>query len=166
MEQIGPYPIRKILGRGGAAIVYEVQGSGGEGLALKLLLRSSNKHLARFERERDAMNQLGGEGGFVPVLDAGSSPRGAYIVMPLLRGGTLEARIRQGPMPILDVADLAESLARALAAAHAAELVHRDLKPANVLFDGVGRALISDLGLAKTMDESQDAGLSKTGELR
>lgn len=166
MEQIGAYRVVRELGRGGAAIVYEVHDSRGEAFALKLLLRSGPRNLARFERELEAMTSLASGGGFVPVLGAGKCPRGAYIVMPLLSGGNLEERLRRGQVPVLDVIDLAERLSEALANAHALGLVHRDLKPANVLFDGVGRALIADLGLAKAMDESQDAALSKTGELR
>jgi protein kinase-like protein len=165
VDRIGPYPVVRELGRGGAAIVYEVRGPGGASFALKLLLRSDESNLARFQRELESMTSLASEGGFVEVLDAGVSPQGAYLVMPYLQGGTLEERLRRGALQVPDVIDLGQSLSRALGRAHGLGLIHRDLKPANVIFDSAGGALIADLGLAKAMDDS-DGGLSKTGELR
>jgi serine/threonine-protein kinase len=69
--------------------------------------------------------------------------------MPFLSGGSLRQRMRAGRFSIGDGVALGITLARAIGRAHAAGIVHRDLKPENVLFDGSGRPLIADLGLAK-----------------
>src|SRR5205823_9313107 len=92
---------------------------------------------------------LGLAEGFVPLLSAGESPQGPYLVMPLIRGGTLHARLERGRLEVDDAVAIVRTLARAIGSAHALGLVHRDLKPENVLFGEDGRPLIVDLGLAK-----------------
>ncbi len=137
------------IGRGGAGVVYKARGPEGS-VAVKLLHRSSGPALARFERERRLHETLGVKEGFVPFIEAGDSPRGPYLVMPLVEGGTLRARLEDGSLPVADTVALARALAKALARAHRVQIVHRDLKPENILFTGAGREpLIADLGLAK-----------------
>src|SRR5205085_12307192 len=93
---------------------------------------------------------LGEAEGFVPILGAGVTPEGApYLAMPLVRGGTLRARLQRGPLGLEASVVLACTLAAALARAHARGIVHRDLKPENILFTEDGRPLVADLGLAK-----------------
>lgn len=169
--QVGPYWIEEEIGRGGAGVVARARGPQGEVVALKLLSGQGPEALARFQREIQHQAELTGEAGFVPIFDAGLGPRGAYLVMPYISGGTLRDRLRRAPagLPLTDLLDLAEALATSIGRAHAIGLVHRDLKPENVLFDHNGCPLIADLGLAKAMEESRpgsDSGLSKTGELR
>ncbi len=168
--QIGPYQIEDEIGRGGAGVVFRALGPRGP-VALKLLGGQSEAAFARFQREVQLQAELTGEGGFVPVLDAGQSPRGPYLVMPILPGGTLRERLRQAPrgLPLTELFDLGGALASAIGRAHDHGLVHRDLKPENVLFDHLGCPQIADLGLAKAMestDPGSSGGLSKTGELR
>jgi len=168
--QIGPYRIEAEIGRGGAGLVYRAIGPQGP-VALKLLKGQSEAAFARFQREVQLQAELTGAGGFVPILDAGRSPRGPYLVMPFLPGGTLRDRLRRtaGGLPMTELLELGEALASALGRAHAHGLVHRDLKPENVLFDHLDCPQIADLGLAKAMeatDPGSSGGLSKTGELR
>jgi serine/threonine protein kinase/WD40 repeat protein len=168
--QIGPYWIVEEIGRGAAGIVFRATGPHGV-VALKILSGHSQTAWARFQREVQLQSELTGAGGFVPVLDAGMSPRGPYLVMPFFSGGTLRDRLRRAPQgfPLTELFDLGEALASAIGRAHALGLVHRDLKPENVLFDHLGCPQIADLGLAKAMDASDPgsaSGLSKTGELR
>ncbi|HZU95646.1 MAG TPA: serine/threonine-protein kinase [Planctomycetota bacterium] len=168
--RIGPYEVVKEIGRGGAGIVLRARGPDGRERALKVLKDSSGQRLARFERERRLLSSLGESDGFVPLLDAGDSNHGPYIVMPFVPGGTLRDKLR-GPLGIEATEKLAREVAAAMARAHERGIVHRDLKPENILFAADGRALVADLGLAKHFDRdapgaSQSVSLSREGWLR
>ena len=169
--RIGPYELLGEVGRGGAGVVHRARTAGGEEVALKLLLRGGAGPLGRFERERRLLAELGEAQGFVPLLDAGQSPQGPYLVMPFLGGGTLRQRLRAGPLRVDQALALGRRLAAALGRAHRRGVVHRDLKPENILFTSAGVALVSDLGLAKHFDPaapgaSQSVALSRTSEVR
>src|SRR5262249_13501635 len=139
---VGGYEVTSELGRGGMGVVLRARSPDGKDVALKVLHAADSKSaLARFERERRLLATLGEEGGFVPLLDAGDSPRGPFIVMPLLPGGTLRDRLERGPLAVEDAVALFVALASALGRAHALGIVHRDLKPENVLFTAEGRPL-------------------------
>src|SRR5205807_2520389 len=167
---LGPYEVLGELGRGGMGVVLRARGANGE-VAIKLLPARWAVDRARFERERRLLAALGEADGFVPLLDAGESPHGAWFVMPLIGGGTLRERLGRGPLTVMETVELGRILATAVGAAHARGIVHRDLKPENVLFTKDGRALVSDLGLAKHYDldapgSGRSVSLSKTGETR
>ncbi len=161
--KIGPYEVLGILGRGGMGIVYRARSPAGEEVALKVLGKLEAEAIARFERERRLLGGLGVGDGFVPLLDAGDSPQGPWIVMPLVSGGTLREKLRRGPLGVEGTLEVGRALAGALAKAHERGIVHRDLKPENVLFHE-GRPLLADLGLAKHFDRST-AGASQTVSL-
>ncbi len=79
-----------------------------------------------------------------------------YLVMPFVRGASLQKRIdSQGPLPLKDTLRIASQIAAGLAAAHEQGLVHRDIKPANILLEeGVERVTITDFGLARAVDDA------------
>jgi WD40 repeat protein len=170
VEQLGPYVVLSELGRGGAGVVLRCRAPDGRDVAVKLLLDpAKNALLARFARERAVLQELALEGGFVPLLDAGESPRGPYLVMPFVAGGTLRDRLAREGLSLEEALELVGILAAAAGRAHARGIVHRDLKPENVLFTHLGAPLIADLGLAKHFAGSSPgagASLSRTGELR
>ena len=166
--RIGPYEVLGELGRGGMGVVYRVRGPDGREAALKLLRRADPETFARFERERRLLGSLGEEQGFVGLIDAGTSPEGPWLVMPLVTGGTLRARLESGPLGVEETIALGAALARALGNAHERGIVHRDVKPENVLFTESGRPLVADLGLAKHFDRlaaggSQSVALTQHG---
>ncbi len=169
--RIGAYEIEGELGRGGTGVVYRARALDGRAVALKLLSRAASAAAReRFERERRLLASFGEADGFVPLLDAGEERGQPYLVMPLLEGGTLRARLAKGVLPVHETIALAEALALAVSKAHERSVVHRDLKPENVLYDRAGRPFIADLGLAKHFDSdspgaSRSVVISKTGQL-
>ncbi|MFC7619156.1 serine/threonine-protein kinase [Microlunatus sp. GCM10028923] len=85
-----------------------------------------------------------------------------WLVMELVRGGTLEDKLASGPMAPDEVAELGRGLLGALRAAHAAGICHRDVKPANVLLRPDGSPVLTDFGIADLADTSR---LTMTGGL-
>jgi eukaryotic-like serine/threonine-protein kinase len=132
----------------------------GEEVAIKLVLSRTthgdgSSSDSRFRLEARIAAQLSRKTRhIVAVNDHGEDGDHAYLVMELLEGESLEARLgRTGPMPIAKVVPLLYQIARALSVAHADGIIHRDLKPSNVFVtvDEEGRALIKilDFGIAK-----------------
>jgi serine/threonine protein kinase len=116
--------------------------------------RSRRGRRARFEREARTISTLN-HPHICTLYDVGSTgslqaaePGLSYLVMEHLEGETLEARLREGPLPLEQVLDLGAQIADALSAAHKHGIVHRDLKPANVMLSKAGAKLL-DFGLAK-----------------
>jgi hypothetical protein len=164
--RIGPYEVLETIGRGGMGVVYRARTPSGEVVALKVLARTQQETVARFEREQRLLRSFTAQDGFVPLLDAGATPGGPYLVMPFVPGGTLREKLRAGPIGIEATLALGRTLAAALGRAHARGIVHRDLKPENVIFDASGKPLVADLGLAKHFDRlasgaSQSVSLSR-----
>lgn len=90
--------------------------------------------------------------GLVTVYDAGRHDGRAYLVMELIDGPTLKARITEGPLSPGETAALGADLARALAHAHDAGIVHRDVKPSNIILDTSGRPHLTDFGISRLLD--------------
>ncbi|MFC9292649.1 serine/threonine-protein kinase [Streptomyces sp. NPDC057011] len=85
-----------------------------------------------------------------------------WIVMELVRGGSLHDRLASGPLPLADVLRLGLDVLSALRAAHAEGILHRDVKPANVLLRPDGSAVLTDFGIAALHGST---GLTATGVL-
>jgi len=95
------------------------------------------------------------------VIDR-ADDRHPWLVMELVRGGTLEDRLASGPLTPAEAAELGRGLLSALRAAHAAGICHRDVKPANVLLRPDGSPVLTDFGIADLADTSR---LTMTGGL-
>lgn len=126
----------------------------GTEVAVKILrpeLRDDPLVRAAFERE-GAAGLAARAPGLVRVLGRGEDERGPWIAMAHVAGRTLRAALEEsGPLPEPLVRRIAERLAGALAALHAAGFVHGDVKPENVRFDNEGRAVLLDLGFARAL---------------
>ena len=85
----------------------------------------------------------------VTVLDAGIVDGRPFVVMELVEGPSLRARLDRGTVPIADCQRLSMQLADALAAAHRQRIIHGDIRPENVLIDEHGNAKLSDFGFVR-----------------
>lgn len=105
-----------------------------------------------FERERRLWTRLGPHPGVVHALRADRVAERPALVLELVEGASMLELLDHpdaGPLPVLDVVDLLRQLAAALAHLHDhAHVVHGDVLPQNVLFDGFGRIMLADFGLA------------------
>jgi serine/threonine protein kinase/Tol biopolymer transport system component len=154
--RLGPYEILGPLGAGGMGEVYRAKDTRlGRDVAVKILPAhlSSNPDLReRFEREARAISSLN-HPHICTLYDVGREGDADYLVMELLDGETLAARLERGPLRVDEALKIAAQIADALAAAHKQGIVHRDLKPGNVVVTKTG-AKVLDFGVAKLRDEA------------
>src|ERR1700681_3920248 len=149
---LGPYQILSPLGAGGMGEVYRALDTRLDRLvAIKVLpesLAADPQFRDRFDREARAISQLT-HPHICTLYDLGEQAGTAYLVMELLDGDTLAARLDKGPLPLDQALTIAIQIASALDKAHRAGIVHRDLKPGNIMLTKNGAKLL-DFGLAKT----------------
>ncbi|HEU4580375.1 MAG TPA: serine/threonine-protein kinase [Polyangiaceae bacterium] len=166
----GRYRIEAQLGAGGAGTVYRARHLGlDRAVALKVLrTRERWGSRKRFEREARALAQLSHE-HIVAVSDCGVDGEVPYLVMELLEGESLAARLERGALPPELACDLLRQLLEGLAYVHERGLVHRDLKPGNLFLErtaqGRVRLKLLDFGLAKLLQQSEDAAVTLSGEV-
>ena len=161
---LGSYRLVERIGKGGMGEVYRAQHLRlGREAAVKVLpiaLVEEADFLKRFEREASNVAALD-HPNILPVWEYGEVGGAPYLVMPLLRGGSLKERLERGPLPRGEIVGLLGQAAEALDYAHSKGIVHRDVKPANMLLDERGRLYLADFGIAKAMEGQQ--GLTAAG---
>lgn len=165
----GKYRIVRLCGRGGMGAVYEALNVAiGKRVALKFIdpqAASNQDAVQRFLREAQAASAAESQ-HIVQVFDVGEHPPGCpYIVMELLRGETLAARIgRLGRLPVGEAVHVAVHMLRGLRCAHEVGIIHRDLKPENVFLveteDDPIFAKLVDFGISKILRQRGEEGLT------
>jgi serine/threonine-protein kinase len=161
------YTIVRRLGEGGMGTVYEAEHLHlKKRVAFKVIHPELARHeelLLRFKREALATGQLD-HPHIASAIDFGELPGGgAFIVMPLVRGHSLQDEVdRSGRFDVRRAALLGSQIADALSAAHTMGIVHRDLKPDNVLLevrgDGSEAAKVLDFGVASLAGQGLSTG--------
>ena len=151
-RRFGAYQIETRIAAGGMGEVYRARDTKlGRAVAIKILPRAFTndpERLARFEREARLLAALNHPHvGAIYGLEEADGVRG--LVLELVVGETLGARLQRGPIPVREALTIARQIADALDAAHEKGIVHRDLKPANIMVTPDGTVKVLDFGLAK-----------------
>ena len=160
-DRIGPYKLRRSLGRGSSGSeVFLADDGGGSQVALKVLASGSRcDALARFQRESRLTCELPHHVNLVAGLGYAADEKHSYIAMKLVAGAqTLQdVLMESGALEWRRAAEVAMQLADALAHLHAHGITHRDVKPENVIIDrSTGAAVLIDLGLARPAAAEDD----------
>lgn len=171
LGRLGGFRILKVLGHGGMGVVFLAEDPQ---LRRKVAIKAMRPHLAqsdvgreRFLREARSAAALEHD-NIVPIHHVAEDRGVPYIVMPLLRGQSLEDRLKQDePIPLALMLQVGKELGSALVAAHGQGLLHRDIKPANIWLESTQarelhpvsqpRVKLLDFGLARlTVVDEQD----------
>ena len=140
--ELGPYRIEQQLGQGGMGRVYRAWDTRlGRPVAIKTCKPAL---LERFQQEARSIAAIS-HPNVCTLYDVGPS----YLVMELVEGETLAARLKRGKLNLAQTLRFGAQIAAALAVAHARGIVHRDLKPANLMLTKSGVKVL-DFGLARS----------------
>ena len=160
------------LGRGSMGVVYQAwQLSLTRHVAIKFLKRgaaASREARERWLKEAQALSRVRTR-GIVQIFEIGDAEGWLYLVLELMRGGSLKDRLAK-PLPPRTAARVAEQVASTVEEIHRAGLLHLDLKPSNILLDGPANGswdqmtpMIGDFGIARPQDDSAFAAGRASG---
>jgi eukaryotic-like serine/threonine-protein kinase len=157
----GRYRLAEVIGFGGMATVHRALDTRlGRTVAVKLLRRAviADADIAmRFRREALAATVLR-HPNIVACLETGTDDGQPFLVMELIEGEDLAARLRRvGRLAPAEAARIGLDVARALGVAHIRGIVHRDVKPGNILLARDGRAIVTDFGIARLAADAEGA---------
>ncbi len=157
-QTISHYKITEKLGEGGMGVVYKAEDTKlGRPVALKFLaahLLKDEEANKRFHREAKAAASVH-HPNVCPVYEIGEEEGQTFLAMAFIEGDSLDKKIEQGPLKILEALDIAQQIANGLEAAHEKGVVHRDIKPGNVIVDDKGHVTVMDFGLALLTEGSK-----------
>ncbi|UXA12332.1 serine/threonine protein kinase [Mycobacterium sp. SMC-8] len=163
-SQVGPYRLRRLLGRGGMGEVYEAEDTVRDRVVALKLLPEAVSHdpvfRARLQREAHAAGRLQ-EPHVVPIHDYGEIDGLLFVDMRLIDGTDLRKILKeQGPMAPARATAIVRQIASALDAAHQNGILHRDVKPENILLNRDDFAYLVDFGIANA---ATDEALTQLG---
>jgi len=162
--EIAGYEIERCLAQGANAAAYlATQTSLGRPVVLKVLdtaIADTPQALQRFLNEGRLIAGLR-HPHIITIHDIGTAGRLVYLSMEYVEGGDLKQRLAAGPLPPGLALEVLEKIAAALGYAHAHGVIHRDVKPGNILFRRDGSPVLTDFGIAKSLQS--DGDLTGTG---
>jgi serine/threonine protein kinase len=166
-SQVGRYRILKRIGSGGMGTVYLAEDPTlHRTVALKVLVKTANTPanlIRRFDAEAKTAAMLR-HPNIVTVFDSGDADGHLFLALEYIDGPDLEKVIRKkGRIAVERSIEIVRQIARALDHAHTLGIVHRDIKPSNILLRRDGTATLTDLGLARAIDESAASGITRAG---
>jgi eukaryotic-like serine/threonine-protein kinase len=165
-EHLGRYRILNKLGEGGMGVVYAAEDPGlGRSVALKTVRAelANEETRERLRREARAAASIS-HPNICQLYEIGEHDGELFIVMELLHGEPLSARIARGVLSVRNAVDIALDVLAALDALHRRGVLHRDLKPSNIFLTEHGAKLL-DFGIARVaIEDAQRTFLSLTGE--
>ncbi len=160
---ISHYEITEKIGEGGMGVVYKALDTKlDRTVALKFLpprLLSDAEARTRFEHEAKSASALN-HPNITTIYEIDEVEGRAFIAMEHVEGSSLKDVIRDKPLALSDILDIAMQIGEGLGAAHEKDVIHRDVKPDNIMVTARGRAKIMDFGLAKLKGVTR---LTKTG---
>jgi serine/threonine protein kinase/WD40 repeat protein/DNA-binding XRE family transcriptional regulator len=163
------YTLGERIGKGSMGVIYRgVQPVVEREVAIKIILPQYANHpdfIRRFESEAQMVARLE-HPHIVPLYDYWREPNVAFLVMRLLRGGSLQQLLENGPLPLPMALAIMEQVGSALSLAHRAGVIHRDLKPANILLDEDQNAYLADFGIAKDLGNPNRGDPTETSAAR
>lgn len=155
-RRMGPYVLLEEIGCGGMSHVYRGRDpKSRREVAIKVLTTSNalEDTARRFQREIKTVTHLK-HPNILPILGFGSEGAAPYLVMPLVRRGTLHDALQTSPaLTPEQVTQIAEQIGTALDYAHKRRVIHRDVKPHNIMVMGDGRYALADFGMVKLGEE-------------
>jgi Tol biopolymer transport system component len=158
--RIGAYEVAAPLGAGGMGEVYRARDTRlGRDVAIKVLppaFADDPERLARFEREARLLASLS-HPNIATIHAVEEYSGGRVLVMELVEGETLAARLGRGAVPVDEAIEIAGQVAAGVEAAHETGVIHRDLKPGNIMVRPEGTVKVLDFGLARGPEQSGSA---------
>lgn len=149
--RLGDYSLEAELGRGAVGVVYRGRSADGRVVAIKTFdpaLADDETFRARLAREARAAREIA-DPHLVRILATGEEDGHPFLALEFLPGGSLAARVSDGPLRLEETLRVVAEVAAGLDALHRAGIVHRDVKPSNVMLREDGSAALTDFGLAK-----------------
>ncbi len=166
-KRIGKYDILRKLGQGGMGAVFLARDAAlRRDVALKVLPKDKAENpilVRRFQAEAQAAAKLRHD-NIVAVFDSDTADGYCYIAMEYVDGKDLHEMVsRRGPVPVRRSIEIIKQVAMALQHAYEHNIVHRDIKPSNLLIRRDGVVKLTDLGLARSVDDSIETGITRAG---
>jgi tetratricopeptide (TPR) repeat protein len=169
-DEIGPYVIKRLLGEGGQALVYEAEQTSPRRLVAVKVLKGGQlvdkRHIRHFQRETQTLARLN-HPAIATIYEAGRTQDGLYyFAMQLVEGEPLHVFIKKHKPDRTKRLSLFFELCDAIRYAHESGVIHRDLKPSNILVDPDGKPKILDFGLARLTQSDVLGTVTATKESR
>ena len=167
LRTLGKYVIERKLGQGGMGTVYLAKHTDlKKMIALKVLPQDKAKNptlVKRFKAEAQAAAQLE-HPNIVAVFDTGEIDGYLYIAMEYVDGVDLFEQVQHGGViPVKRSIEIMKQISSALQHAFEHHIVHRDIKPSNLMLRHDGVVKVTDLGLARSIDDTLETNITRAG---